>query len=82
MSLGYDVCEFAHDLLDLDEVLSRLEEVDAQAAQVVKLRYFAGLTMQQTADALGTSLRSTERNWTYARTWLHGAMAEDRADSH
>ena len=59
------------DLLALDEVLTRFEAVDAEAAGVVKLRYFAGLTMPEVAEALGISLRQAERNWTYAKTWLH-----------
>jgi RNA polymerase sigma factor (TIGR02999 family) len=63
-------------LLTLDEALSRLEAVDALAAKLVKLRYFAGLTMPQAADALGIPLRTAERNWTYARTWLHRQVEE------
>jgi RNA polymerase sigma factor (TIGR02999 family) len=59
------------DLLALDESLARLEEQDPTAAQVVKLRYFAGMTMPEAAEALGMPLRTAERNWTYARTWLH-----------
>ena len=59
------------DLLALDESLGRLEDRDPTAAQLVKLRYFAGMTMSQAADALGISLRTAERNWTYARSWLH-----------
>ncbi len=59
------------DLLALDEVLTRFEAADAESAQVVKLRYFAGLTMPEVAQALGISLRQAERNWTYAKTWLH-----------
>jgi RNA polymerase sigma factor (TIGR02999 family) len=59
------------DLLALDEVLTRFEAADAEAANVVKLRYFAGLTMPEVADSLGISLRQAERNWTYAKTWLH-----------
>lgn len=58
------------ELLALDESLGRLEEHDAAASKLVKLRYFAGMTMAQAADALGISLRTAERNWTYARTWL------------
>jgi DNA-directed RNA polymerase specialized sigma24 family protein len=49
---------------------------DSQAAELVKLRYFAGLTMAQAAEALGISLRTAERNWTYARTWLRAELAE------
>jgi RNA polymerase sigma factor (TIGR02999 family) len=59
------------DLLALDESLTRLEAEDSIAAKLVSLRYFAGLTMPQAAEALGISLRTAERNWTYARSWLH-----------
>jgi RNA polymerase sigma factor (TIGR02999 family) len=73
----------ADDLLALDEVLSRLEATDPLAAQVVKLRFFTGLSMPETADALGLSLRSAERNWTYARTWLHRELSRDNpTDAH
>lgn len=68
--------ESAVDLLALDEALDRLQQRDAVAAKLVKLRYFAGLTMPQAAEALGISQRSAERNWTYAKTWLHSALAE------
>jgi RNA polymerase sigma factor (TIGR02999 family) len=62
------------DIVALDESLHRLEEHDPSAAQLVKLRYFAGMTMPAAAEALGMSLRTAERNWTYARTWLHRDM--------
>lgn len=65
------VQQLADDLVALDESLSRLEAHDPLAAKVVKLRYFAGLTMPETAEALDIPLRTAERNWTYARTWLH-----------
>ena len=58
------------ELLALDESLGRLEDQDAASAKLVKLRYFAGMTMAQAAEALGISLRTAERNWTYARSWL------------
>src|SRR5262245_13893937 len=63
------------DLLDLDDALKRLEVNDPLAANLVKLRYFGGLTMPKAAEALGISLRNAERNWTYARTWLHRELA-------
>ena len=73
----------ADDLLALDEVLGRLEATDPLAAQVVKLRFFTGLSMPETAEALGLSLRSAERNWTYARTWLHRELSRDNpTDAH
>jgi RNA polymerase sigma factor (TIGR02999 family) len=67
----------AEGLLALDEVLGRLEAIDGVAAQVVKLRFFSGLSMPEAAAALGLSLRTAERNWTYARTWLHRELARD-----
>jgi RNA polymerase sigma factor (TIGR02999 family) len=63
-------------VLALDEALTRLEAADPLAAQVVKLRYFAGLTMPETAQSLGISLRQAERNWTYAKTWLHRELTD------
>src|SRR3989441_1260471 len=67
----------AEDLLALDEALSKLAEADKTAAELVRLRYFAGLTMPQAAEMLGVSLRSAERLWTYARAWLHRAIYDD-----
>lgn len=58
------------DILALDEALSRLEVDRPDLARLVALRYFAGLTMDQAAKVLDTSLRTTERNWTYARALL------------
>jgi RNA polymerase sigma factor (TIGR02999 family) len=58
-------------LLALDEALARLAAADPLAARLVTLRYFTGLTMSEAAAVLGVSLRSAERNWTYAKTWLH-----------
>ena len=67
------------DLLGLDEALGKLGEKDARKAKLVELRYFAGLTMQQAAKALGISIATAQRDWTYARAWLHRAMAADDA---
>jgi RNA polymerase sigma factor (TIGR02999 family) len=64
------------DLEALDEALRRLEAADPPAARLVQLRFFAGLSMPEAAEALGMPLRTAERNWTYARTWLHRALAE------
>jgi RNA polymerase sigma factor (TIGR02999 family) len=58
------------DLLALDEALTQLAATDARAADLVKLRYFAGLTSAQAAEALGISSRTADRTWLYARTWL------------
>jgi RNA polymerase sigma factor (TIGR02999 family) len=58
------------DLVALDEALQRLSQVDPAKAQVVKLRYFAGLTIEQTAASLDISPATAKRLWTYARAWL------------
>ena len=63
------------DLLSLNEALERLEERDPDMARVVKLRYFAGLSVQQTAKALEISPRSVNRHWTAARAWLRRELA-------
>jgi RNA polymerase sigma factor (TIGR02999 family) len=65
-------------IIALDEALSRLENQDPQAAQLVKLRFFAGLTTRQASEVLGIPLRSAERNWTYARTWLQRELSRDQ----
>ncbi len=57
-------------LLALDEALARFAEEDPVKAELVKLRYFAGLTIPQTAEALGISKATAERYWSYARAWL------------
>ena len=58
------------ELISVDEALERLEQLDPEMASVVKLRYFAGLTVDETAKALGLSPRSVNRHWTSARAWL------------
>lgn len=58
------------DLVALDEALTRLAEVDARQAQVVELRFFGGLTTEETARTIGCSQRTVERDWTVARLWL------------
>jgi RNA polymerase sigma factor (TIGR02999 family) len=60
----------ADDLLALDEALTELARADALAAELVKLRYFAGFTSAQAAEALGISPRTADRTWAYARSWL------------
>ena|SRR5688572_12583120 len=62
------------DLLDLDEALSRLEERWPAKGQLVKLRYFAGMTVPEAAEAMNISLTTAERHWTFARAWLHAEL--------
>src|SRR5262245_53668396 len=70
------------DLLALDEALERLTRHDSQAAQVVKLHCFAGLSIEQVAEALNLSRTNAYRLWTFARAWLHCQLAGDQeADS-
>ena len=59
------------DLLGLDEALNKLAERDEIKAELVKLRYFAGLTGEQAAKVLGISTSTADRHWAYARAWLH-----------
>ncbi|MFM7058871.1 MAG: ECF-type sigma factor [Planctomycetota bacterium] len=63
-------------LLDLDEALETLAAESPIRAELVKLRFFAGLTMPEAAAALGVSLATAERYWTYARTRLHMMLSE------
>jgi RNA polymerase sigma factor (TIGR02999 family) len=58
------------DLEALDEALSRLEGVDPRASRVVELRFFTGLTEQETAEALNISVATIKRDWTFAKAWL------------
>jgi RNA polymerase sigma factor (TIGR02999 family) len=63
-------------ILALDEALAELEQHDARAARLVKLRYFAGLTHQQTAELLGITRRAADRLWALARAWLLQRLQE------
>jgi RNA polymerase sigma factor (TIGR02999 family) len=59
------------ELLAVHEALDKLAAEDASAAELVKLRYFVGMTMEESAAALGMAKRTAENLWTYARVWLH-----------
>jgi RNA polymerase sigma factor (TIGR02999 family) len=65
------------ELLALDEALEELAVEDVVAAELVKLRFFAGLTLPETAEAMGLSLRTAERQWAYARAWLYDRLRRD-----
>jgi RNA polymerase sigma factor (TIGR02999 family) len=67
------------DLLALDEVLVKLERQDKRKAELVKLRFFAGLTIEQTAEALGISTSTADNDWAYARSWLRIEMGGGKA---
>ena len=63
-----------HELLAVDEAIRRLEEEDDRAADIVRLRYFAGLSVEETAKALDLSERTVMREWAYAKAWLRDAL--------
>jgi DNA-directed RNA polymerase specialized sigma24 family protein len=67
------------DLLELDDALSELERHDATAAQLVKLRYFAGFGHQEAAEALGIGRREADRLWALARAWLYQQLGDANA---
>jgi RNA polymerase sigma factor (TIGR02999 family) len=63
------------DLLAVHEALDRLQQTDVQAAELVKLHYFLGLTIEESAELLGVSPRTAYRTWTFARAWLYQHLA-------
>jgi RNA polymerase sigma factor (TIGR02999 family) len=64
-------------LVALDDALARLAALDPLAGGLVKLRYFAGLALDEAAAALGISAATAYRHWAYARAWLHGELLKD-----
>jgi RNA polymerase sigma factor (TIGR02999 family) len=73
-AMAADVAADAERLLDIDRALQRLAEATPRLAQVVECRFFGGLTEQETAEALGLSLRTAQREWLKARAWLRQAL--------
>src|SRR5262249_45484132 len=69
------------DLLELNDVLEKLEQQDSRKAELVKLRFFAGLTIEQAAQALGISTSTADNDWAYARCWLRLELQAGRQDS-
>lgn len=67
----------ADDLLDLDEALKAFEQVDSVKSQVVKLKYFAGMTIAEIAEMMNLSAASVERYWAYAKAWLFSYMSDE-----
>ena len=74
------VPEVREDLLALDEALTKLASAEPQAAQLVQLRYFAGLSIPEAARALGVSSRTADRLWAFARAWLLREIGGDVPD--
>jgi RNA polymerase sigma factor (TIGR02999 family) len=65
------------DLVSLDEALNKLAEKDQRKAKLVELRFFSGLTIRQAAQVLDVSVATAERDWTFARAWLHREISDD-----
>jgi RNA polymerase sigma factor (TIGR02999 family) len=62
------------DVIAVDEALDKLAKTDKEKAELVKLRYFAGLTLDQAADVMGISRTTAKRHWTYAKAWLYKSI--------
>jgi RNA polymerase sigma factor (TIGR02999 family) len=75
--------DLRHDLIELDTALTRLAALDPQAARLVELRHFAGMSVPEAAQLLGISPRTADRVWAYARAWLHREVTVlvDQAES-
>jgi len=65
-------------LIALDEALGELAKIDSEAAELVQLRYFVGLTIPQAAEALGISARTADRSWAFARAWLFRRLSGEK----
>ena len=72
--------ERSDELLAVNEALTRLEAMDARQARIVELRYFGGLTMEETAEVLHLSSKTVMREWNMAKAWLYGSLKEQHAD--
>ncbi len=69
------------ELVKLDESLERLAKLDARQSKIVELRFFGGLTVEQTAEVLGISPKTVKRDWSVAKAWLHGDLKANHGDS-
>jgi RNA polymerase sigma-70 factor, ECF subfamily len=71
---GADIGQ-TEEILAVDEVLARLQDLDPQQARVVEMRYFGGLSVEETAEAMGISARTVKRDWAMAKAWLKTQLA-------
>ena len=69
------------DVLAIDDALERLAAVDAEQVRIIELRFFAGLTVEETAHVLGRSARTIKREWRLAKAWLYRELRRDRSDA-
>ena len=72
LAVSYDR---AYELVEIDQALGRLEALDRRQAQVVEMRFFGGLSVEETAEALGVSAPTVKREWAMARAWLHRELS-------
>jgi RNA polymerase sigma-70 factor (ECF subfamily) len=72
--------EQSYDLVALDGALDRLAKVDARQSRIVELRFFGGLSVEQTAEVLGISAKTVKRDWAVARAWLHRELRNNPED--
>jgi RNA polymerase sigma factor (TIGR02999 family) len=77
--LAAEVLETDDRVLAVNEALEKFAALDPQKAELVKLRYFAGMTLEQAAEALGISERTAKRHWAFARAWLHEEIKAQRS---
>ncbi len=82
VTMGEDIAaggETAVDLLALDQALERLAEVDPQLARIVELRFFGGMSIEETAETLGVSTATVKRSWNVAKAWLKRDLSRDES---
>ena len=72
--------ERGEDFIALDDALKTLSVIDARKSQIVELRFFGGLNVEETADVLGISRRTVEREWSLAQAWLHRELTGRKID--
>lgn len=72
--------EHSEELLKLDEALERLAKLDARQSRIVELRFFGGLSVEETAEFLGISPKTVKRDWSVAKAWLHGELRQTDGD--
>jgi RNA polymerase sigma factor (TIGR02999 family) len=74
------VAQRDEDLVAIDEALEKLARLDARKAKVVELRFFGGLSVEETARALDISVRTVHNEWTFARAWLYRALTDSKRE--
>ncbi len=72
--------EHSKELVKLDEALERLSKLDARQSQIVELRFFGGLSVEETSEFLGVSPKTVKRDWAVAKVWLHGELRRSDGD--